>query len=86
MLIEQQVRDLMVAHLGLDPARLVGPARLEADLGLDSVMLTEALLVLEDELVVSIPGAVQAELHSFGDLVAAIAGQLAVDGSAAEPQ
>jgi len=79
VLIEHRVGALLVAHLGVDPARLVGAARLDEDLGLDSLMLTEALLVLEDELAVSIPGPVQVGLHTFADLLAAIASQVVAD-------
>ena len=73
------VGDVLVEHLGLDPAALVGPARLAEDLGLDSMGLTEALLALEDELAISIPEPVQAGLATLDDLVVAVASRLGPD-------
>jgi len=77
MLIEHHVRDALVAHLGVDRSMLVGDVRLVEDLGLDSLGMTELLLVLEDELVISIPDPVQAELRTLDDLMAVVASQLA---------
>jgi len=76
VLIDDQVRRMLVDHLGIDRARLVGGARLDEDLGLDSLGLTEVLLGLEDELRISIPDPVQAELRTLDDLVAVVASQL----------
>ena len=76
MLIEDRVRDLLVTHLGVDPARLTGPALLTEEIGLDSLALTEALLVLEDDLAISIPDPVQVELRTFDDLLAVVASQV----------
>ncbi len=70
------VGDVLVEHLGIDPVGLVGSARLAEDLGLDSIGLTEALLALEDELSISIPEPVQAQLLTFDDLVTAVAARL----------
>ncbi len=76
MLIEDKVRDVLVSHLGVDPVHVTASARLADDIGLDSLGLTEALLVLEDDLAISIPDPVQVELRTFGDLLAAVASQL----------
>ena len=76
MLIAHKVRQVLIAHLGVDPDRLVGPALLDEDVGLDSLGLTEALLVLEDELAISIPDPVQAALRTVDDLVAVVASQV----------
>ena len=76
MLIGDRVRQVLIAHLGVDPGRLLGPALLDEDVGLDSLALTEALLVLEDELAISIPDPVQAALRTVGDLVAVVASQV----------
>ena len=76
MLIADTVRTVLVVHLGADPDRLEGPARLDEDVGLDSLGLTEALLVLEDELSISIPDPVQAALRTVDDLVAVVAAQV----------
>jgi len=80
VLIEETVRGVLIAHLGVDPERLCGDARLDEDLGLDSLGLTEALLVLEDELAVSIPDPVQVELRTLDDLVAVVASQVPPGG------
>ncbi len=71
-----KVAAVLTDHLGLDRSRLIGPARLSDDLGLDSMGLTEALLALEDELSISIPELVQAGLSTFDDLVAVVAYRL----------
>ena len=70
------VGGILTEHLGLDVTDLSGPARLAEDLGLDSIGLTEALLALEDELSISIPEPVQAQLQTFDDLVVAVAARL----------
>ncbi len=72
-----EVRHVLVDHLGIDPARLIGAAGLESDLGLDSLGLTEVLLALEDELAISIPDTLLAELRTLADLVDVVATQLA---------
>ena len=66
----------MLVGLGFDRAALVGPARLDDDLGLDSLSLTEVLLALEDELVISIPDPVQAQLRTVDDLLAVVGSQI----------
>ena len=75
MLIGDQVREVLVG-LGFDRAALVGPARLDDDLGLDSLSLTEVLLALEDELAISIPDPVQAQLRTVDDLLAVVGAQI----------
>ena len=72
----QLVGGILTEHLGLEGTDLSGPARLAEDVGLDSIGLTEALLALEDELSISIPEPVQAQLMTFDDLVAAVAARL----------
>lgn len=76
MLIDEQVIDLLVAEAGVDPGLLRGDALLQQDLGLDSLALTEVLLALEDDLAISIPDPVQAELRTLDDLVNVVAAEL----------
>jgi acyl carrier protein len=78
VLIDDQVGRLLMAEVGVDRDRLRGDALLEQDLGLDSLALTEVLLALEDELSISIPDPVQADLRTLDDLVAVVASQLGV--------
>ena len=85
MLIGDLVRQVLVSHLGADPDRLAGHALLFDDVGLDSLSLTEALLVLEDELAISIPDPVQAELRTVDDLVAVVASRWGAGGAASRP-
>jgi len=85
MLIDDEVRNVLVTHLGVDRAQLLAPSRLEEDLGLDSLALTEALLSLEDELCISIPDPVQAALRTFGDLVRVVASRLEGAGRLQRP-
>jgi len=81
VLIDDQVRDVLVGHLGVDRRRLIGSARLDEDLGLDSLALTEALLSLEDELAISIPDPVQAALRTFDDLLEVVTSQVDLTGA-----
>jgi len=74
--MDDRVSRVLVGQLGVDQERLVGAARLDEDLGLDSLALTEVLLALEDELAISIPDAVQAGLRTLDDLVAVVACQV----------
>ena len=76
MLTAEKVHQVLIDHLGVEPERLLGPALLDEDVGLDSLGLTEALLVLEDELAISIPDPVQAALRTVDDLVAVVASQV----------
>ena len=81
MLIERRVGDVLVTQMGVERTRLTGTARLADDLGLDSLALTEALLVLEDEMTISIPDPVQVCLVTFADLVAVVAAEVHAAGS-----
>ncbi len=83
MLIDEEVGEILVSHLDVDRDQLLASARLDEDLGLDSLALTEALLVLEDDLAISIPDSVQARLRTFGDLVDVVASQLPAAASCA---
>lgn len=86
MLIDEQVVGLLVAEAGIDPSLLRGDALLQQDLGLDSLALTEVLLALEDDLAISIPDPVQAELRTLDDLVTVVAAQLGhVSGGTVRP-
>lgn len=76
MLIHHKVREVLIGHLGVDADRLLGESRLDEDVGLDSLALTEALLALEDELAISIPDPVQAGLRTLDDLIAVVASQI----------
>ncbi|MEO5678916.1 MAG: phosphopantetheine-binding protein [Acidimicrobiales bacterium] len=82
MLIERTVGDVLVVHLGVNPAGLVADALLVEDLALDSLALTEILLVLEDELAICLPDPLQEGLRTFGDLVAVVAAQVGADVTA----
>ena len=75
MLIDERVGAVLL-HLGVERGDLAGSARLDEDLGLDSLALTEVLLALEDELAISIPDPVQTELRTLDDLVSVVASQL----------
>jgi len=86
VLTEHKVRQVLIAHLGVDPECLHAGARLEQDIGLDSIALTEALLILEDELAISIPDPVQATLRTIDDLIAVVATQLTRTASSESPQ
>ena len=60
--------DLLLAELALPEARLRDDTRLVADLGFDSVLLFELLLVLEEWLGVTLPEALLGQLETVGDV------------------
>ena len=76
--IGAEVRDILVFHLGTDEARLVDGARLQQDLGADSLDVVEILMSCEERFGVEIPNRVAAEVATVGDAVRCVEAQLAL--------
>jgi acyl carrier protein len=71
--IETKVRTVLAEQLAVDEAMVTREARFAEDLNADSLDMTEAVLVLEDELGVSIPEEEMESVKTVGqafDLVA----------------
>lgn len=67
--LEDRLRKLSAAHLGLDASRLLPDALLGEDLGVDSLAGIELGMVLEDEFDIALPDDVLAGVATYGDLV-----------------
>lgn len=67
--LEARVRDLVSAHLDIDPERLCPEARLGADLCIDSLAAIELALVLEDAFDIALPDEEREEVRTYGDVV-----------------
>jgi len=71
--IESKVRTVLAEQLAVDEGMVTREARFAEDLNADSLDMTEAVLVLEDELGVSIPEEEMESVKTVGqafDLVA----------------
>ena len=76
--IGAEVRDILVFHLGADEARLVDGARLQQDLGADSLDLVEILMSCEERFGVEIPNRAAETLATVGDAIRCVEAQLAI--------
>lgn len=70
--LETRLAKLVAVHLDLDRARLVPSALLGEDLGIDSLAAIELGMVLEDEFDISLPDEVLNDVHTYGELLAAV--------------
>jgi len=81
--IHQTIAEVM-AQRGLDPAGIAAEAKLSDTLGLKSMDLAQIVLTLEDELEVDPFQAIPiTSIRTIGDLVAAYAAALGLEGAAA---
>ncbi len=82
-MIEACVRDVIVAQLGVDPARLGPSTRLADDLGADSLDLIEIVLGLEAafDLEIAPELEVAPEIHTVADTVELVLHQMRLGGS-----
>jgi acyl carrier protein len=67
------VLDILVEQLGVEKAQLTPDARLEEDLGADSLTLVEITLALEECLNLSIPDQEWEKVTTVGNLFEALA-------------
>ena len=64
----QKIKELLAKQLRIDAADIADDADIIADLGADSLDIVELLMVLEDELGISIPDDDVAELKTVSDI------------------
>ena len=62
------VLDILVEQLGVQEAQLTSEARLEEDLGADSLTKVEIIMALEDRFELSIPDEESEKVSTVGDL------------------
>ncbi len=71
------VLDILVEQLGVQPAQLAPEARLEQDLGADSLTLVEIAIALEERFGLSIPDEEWERVATVADLFETLAERLA---------
>jgi acyl carrier protein len=71
------VRSLLIGHLGVDAASIKPDAKLNEDLGCDSLDAIELAQALEDEFGVLIPDGELSDAATVADMVALVQRQLA---------
>lgn len=77
--VDRALLDAQVAeHLGLTLPELQPDALLAEDLGIDSLAAVELVMALEDLYDIRLPDEALADVHTYGDLVAALGSRLAV--------
>jgi acyl carrier protein len=82
---EETVRALIAGHFGVEPERAVDTALFDADLGADSLDVVELILLLENDLGVSIDADEGARCLCVGDALRLIREMLARPACAAAP-
>ncbi len=71
--VEERLRQLVAAHLDVDPVRLRPEVRLGEDLCVDSLSAVELTMVIEDEFDISLPDEDVADVRTYGDVLALVA-------------
>ena len=74
------VLDILVEQLGVQEAQLIPEARLQEDLGADSLTLVEITLALEERFHLSIPDEEWEKVSTVGDLFEVLADLLGKPG------
>lgn len=77
--LEPKVRELVSAHLDIDPDRLTSEARLGEDLCIDSLAAIELALVLEDAFDIALPDEEREEIRTYGDVVSLVGEKVAAN-------
>ena len=67
--IEQQVKEIIVEQLGVNPDQVTPDAKFIEDLGADSLDTVELVMALEEEFGNEIPDEQAEKLQSVGDVV-----------------
>ena len=75
--IAEEIRDILVFHLGVEEARLTDGARLAEDLGADSLDRVEIVMSCEERFDIEIPNQVATTLRSVGEVIRFVEAQAA---------
>ena len=67
--IEEQVKKIVVDHLGIDESKVVPEAKFIDDLGADSLDTVELVMAFEEEFDIEIPDDAAETIQTFGDAV-----------------
>ena len=66
--LDDRIRNLFVRHLEVEPQKVVGSARLSADLGADSLDKIELMMAFEDEFGCEITDEIAETILTVGDV------------------
>jgi len=69
----KMVHDILVDQLGVEPTQLIPDARIQEDLGADSLDVMEIILAAEELFHLSIPDEEAEKVRTVGDLLEALA-------------
>jgi acyl carrier protein len=86
--LADEIRDILVFHLGCGEERLTDAAKLTADLGADSLDIVEIMMSCEERFCINIPNQVASSLVTVGDTVEWITAYIAMSadtGPARQP-
>lgn len=74
--VEARVKVIVMEHLGVNAEKVVDGAKLEADLGADSLDRIELSMAMEEHFDLTIPDEDSNQLHTVGEVVQYIEGKL----------
>lgn len=74
--VEARVKVIVMEHLGVSAEKVVDGAKLEADLGADSLDRIELSMAMEEHFDLTIPDEDSNQLHTVGEVVQYIEGRL----------
>ena len=67
--IQDQVKKIVVDHLGIDESKVIPEAKFIDDLGADSLDTVELVMAFEEEFGIEIPDDAAENIQTFGDAV-----------------
>lgn len=70
------VYDILIERLGVEKAQLTSEARIQEDLGADSLDIVEIIMAVEERFGISIPDEISEKVSTVDDLLEALAGML----------
>jgi acyl carrier protein len=66
--LEERIRGVVARQLGVDVSEVLPDARLQEDLGADSLELVELLMALEDEFDIEVPEEIAETITTIADI------------------
>jgi acyl carrier protein len=80
--IAEEIRDILVFHLGCEETRLTDDAKLTADLGADSLDIVEIMMSCEERFGIDIPNRVATNLVTVRNTVECVRAHIAMSAEA----
>lgn len=74
--ISSRAKSLFVLHLGCNPEKITDEARLEYDLGADSLDMVELSMAFEEEFGIIIPDSEAEKIETVGQAIKYVEGKL----------